>query len=123
MLAGALLILAGLPLSLWTIYIQFTLGRGTPIPLMATQKLIITGPYRYSRNPMALGAFIAFFGVAVWLGSLSAIGLALLFPALLLPYIKGFEEREMEARFGDEYLEYKQHTPFIIPRPPKRPTG
>lgn len=117
--AAIILILTGWPLGLWANYVQFTLGRGTPVPLMATQKLIISGPYRFCRNPMALGAFIAYFGVALWIGSLSALALVVLFVVLLTIYIKTVEEREMEARFGEEYLEYRRRTPFIIPRTPK----
>ncbi len=57
-IAGWLLILGGWALAIWAIYVQFTLGRGTPVPLMATQKLIIRPPYAYCRNPMALGAIL-----------------------------------------------------------------
>jgi hypothetical protein len=42
---------------------------------------------------------------------------------LLLAYIKLFEERELEARFGPEYVEYKRTTPFLIPRLPGTPGG
>jgi len=34
----------------------------------------------------------------------------------ILIYIKLFEEKELEERFGPEYLEYKRKTPFLIPR-------
>ena len=44
-LLGGLMALAGLALAVWTIYVQFTLGRGTPIPVMATQKLIVRPPF------------------------------------------------------------------------------
>jgi len=51
----------------------------------------------------------------------SAIALALMFAALLLLYVKVFEEKELEARFGADYLEYKRTTPFLRPRMTKRP--
>jgi protein-S-isoprenylcysteine O-methyltransferase Ste14 len=35
---------------------------------------------------------------------------------LLLLYVKGIEEKELPQRFGEEYLEYKRRTPFLIPR-------
>jgi protein-S-isoprenylcysteine O-methyltransferase Ste14 len=119
---GVLCILAGWPMSLWAIWAQFTRGRGTPVPLMATQKLLIVRPYSYCRNPMALGAVVAYSGIAVCLGSPSALGLVLLGAACLLVYIKLVEEKEMVARFGAEYLDYKQQTPFLIPRFPTRKT-
>ena len=56
LILGWLLILPAWLFAFWSIYSQFTIGRGTPVPLMATQKLIVQPPYTYCRNPMALGA-------------------------------------------------------------------
>ncbi len=112
---GGLLIVASWLFAAWSVYVQFTLGRGTPVPLMATQKLIVEPPYTYCRNPMALGAIMMYLGVAILFGSIGAVALVLLGTALLLTYIKRVEEKEMEIRFGQEYLEYKQRTPFLIP--------
>jgi protein-S-isoprenylcysteine O-methyltransferase Ste14 len=47
--------------------------------------------------------------------------IVLLFAGLLLIYIKRIEEKEMELRFGQDYLAYKQQTPFLIPRFWKHP--
>ena len=116
LMLGWLLIVVGWIFGIWSIYIQFTLGRGTPVPLMATQKLIIRPPYSYCRNPMALGAIVMYLGVAILFGSMGAVVLVLLGIGLLLTYIKRIEEREMEIRFGQEYLKYKKQTPFLIPR-------
>jgi protein-S-isoprenylcysteine O-methyltransferase Ste14 len=87
---------------------------------MATQQLIIQKPYNYCRNPMALGAIAVYLGVAILIGSISAIVLVLTFTVLLLVYIKFLEEKEMELRFGEAYREYRKQTPFIIPRFRKR---
>jgi protein-S-isoprenylcysteine O-methyltransferase Ste14 len=100
----------------WTVKVQFSLGRGTPIPLMATQKLVVRRPYTYCRNPMTVGTTVFYLGVTIWIGSLSALGLALVYPVGILIYIKLVEEKELEQRFGLEYLEYKRRTPFLIPR-------
>jgi protein-S-isoprenylcysteine O-methyltransferase Ste14 len=116
LILGLLLILPSLLFAMWSIYSQFTLGRGTPVPLMATQKLIIQPPYTYCRNPMALGAIGMYLGAAVLFHSLGAVIVVLLFAGVLLAYIKRAEEKEMEIRFGQEYLDYKQRTPFLIPR-------
>ncbi|MBN2548799.1 MAG: isoprenylcysteine carboxylmethyltransferase family protein [Anaerolineales bacterium] len=116
LILGWLLILPGWLLAMWSIYAQFTLGRGTPVPLMATQKLIIQPPFNYCRNPMSLGSILMYLGVAVLFRSLGAAIIVLLFAGCLLTYIKRVEEREMETRFGQEYLEYRQNTPFLLPR-------
>jgi protein-S-isoprenylcysteine O-methyltransferase Ste14 len=100
----------------WTVKVQFSLGRGTPIPLMATQKLVVQRPYTYCRNPMTLGTTAFYLGIAIWTGSLSALILALIYPVGISIYIKLVEEKELEERFGLEYLEYKRRTPFLVPR-------
>ena len=113
---GCLLILSGWIIGMWSNYSQFTIGRGTPVPLMATQKLIITPPYTYCRNPMTLGAIGMYLGVAILFHSIGAVIVVLVFAGCLLIYIKLVEEKEMQSRFGQEYLAYKQHTSFLIPR-------
>ena len=115
LILGGLLSVASWLLAIWANYVQFTLGRGTPVPLMATQKLIVEPPYTYCRNPMALGAIGMYLGVAIVFGSIGAGVLVLLGATVLLTYIKRVEEKEMELRFGQEYLAYKQRTPFLIP--------
>jgi protein-S-isoprenylcysteine O-methyltransferase Ste14 len=117
---GSLFIVVGWLFANWTVKVQFSVGKGTPIPLMPTQKLVVKGPYTYCRNPMTLGTTLFYLGVAVWLGSVSAVGLGLVYPVGILTYIKLAEERELEERFGSEYLEYKKRTPFLIPGLGKR---
>lgn len=116
LITGWLLILSGWLLGMWSNYSQFTIGRGTPVPLMATQQLIVQPPYTYCRNPMALGAIAFYLGVGVLCKSYGAVILVFLFTAVLLTYIKLLEEKEMEIRFGQEYLDYRRRTPFLLPR-------
>ncbi len=116
LILGLLVMLPSWLFAIWSIYSQFTLGRGTPVPLMATQKLIIQPPYTYCRNPMALGAIGMYLGVAILFGSIGAALVVLVVAGVLLIYIKRVEEKEMVLRFGQEYLDYKQRTPFLIPR-------
>jgi protein-S-isoprenylcysteine O-methyltransferase Ste14 len=116
LLLGGLLILPSGWFGLWSVYSQFTLGRGTPVPLMATQKLIVQPPYTFCRNPMTLGAIGLYVGAALLFHSIGAVFVVLLCAGLLLIYIKRVEEKEMEIRFGPDYLAYKQRTPFLLPR-------
>ena len=119
-LIGLVFMVVGWLFANWAVKVQFSIGRGTPIPLVATQRLVISGPYTYCRNPMTLGTDLFYLGVVIWLGSLSALGLGLVYPVGILIYIKLVEERELEKRFGSEYLEYRRNTPFLIPQVPKR---
>jgi protein-S-isoprenylcysteine O-methyltransferase Ste14 len=120
LILGILLVTLGWLIANWTVKIQYALGKGTPIPFIATRKLVIQGPYRYCRNPMTLGTIMVYLGVAIWLGSLSGLALALIYPVGILIYIKLIEEKELEGRFGSEYVEYKKKTPFLVRRLWKR---
>ena len=72
------------------------------------QKLVTTGLFRYSRNPIYLGFSIALFGVAIVLGNVIAFdGFLAFIIAVNLWYIP-FEEAEMEKQFGQDYLAYKK---------------
>jgi protein-S-isoprenylcysteine O-methyltransferase Ste14 len=113
---GVLLIAGGFYLAMWSIQAQITIGRGTPLPMMPTQKLVVIAPFTCCRNPMTLGTGIGYLGIGVLLGSYSALVLVLIVIFLLLLYIKFIEEKELEARFGAEYVAYKRTTPFILPR-------
>jgi protein-S-isoprenylcysteine O-methyltransferase Ste14 len=113
---GVVLIIAGGIFALWSIISQFTLADGTPLPMLPTKKLLINGAFRYCRNPMTLGTILAYSGVAVLVGSLSSFLFVMLFFAALLCYLKFLEEKELADRFGQEYLDYKAATPFLLPR-------
>jgi len=115
-IAGVILILIGWPLAMWSIYVQFKLATGTPLPMMPTRKLVVAAPFVYCRNPMNLGALLGYLGIAAILGSLSALIIVLVLSILMLSYIKFVEEKELVERFGDEYAAYRDATPFIIPR-------
>jgi protein-S-isoprenylcysteine O-methyltransferase Ste14 len=99
----------------WSISIQYTLGKGTPFPKVATQHLITTGPYAYTRNPMTLGAFLLYLGFAVGMGSIPVILLIPVIFTALLSFIYMHETRELTERFGEEYLEYRKRTAFLFP--------
>jgi len=118
--AGAVLIAAGLPFAFWSVYSELTKGDGTPLPMMPTQRLIVTGPFRYCRNPMALGTILAFLGLAIARATPIGILSVIVLGGLLLIYDRHIEERELEERFGEPYLQYKREVPFILPRLPRR---
>lgn len=91
------------------------------MPLNPPQKLITTGLYSQIRNPMLLGWIIMLFGVGILLNSISLILIFTpLFILLNILYLKTIEEKEMEKKFGEEYLEYKKSVPMFIPRFGKR---
>jgi len=109
-------IAVGLIYGFWSILSQLLRARGTPLPVMPTKKLLVSGPFKQCRNPMTFGTILLYLGISLFIGSVSAIVLVLIFGTLLLTYIKLVEEHELEARFGQQYLDYKANTPFFIPR-------
>ncbi len=119
---GVALIFTVYPIAIWTFCVQHKIVKGTPMPHIPTKKLIVTGPFKYCRNPMSLGTIIFLAGLAVLFNSLFTLFIALIFTVILLVSIKIFEEKELEERFGQEYVEYKKKTPFLIPRPRRRKT-
>jgi len=81
-----------------------------------SMRLVITGPYAYTRNPMVLGYSMLPLGMGVMFRSL---GMALPTSAFVLMVsvvlVKIKEEPKLEERFGNEYREYRRKTPFLIP--------
>jgi protein-S-isoprenylcysteine O-methyltransferase Ste14 len=120
------IILAGLALAggffflLWAISTFWRVGRGTPVPLASPLKLVTVGPFKYTRNPIKLGAFLVYFGLGVlWDGLMTGLVMAAIALVLGTLYHKAVEEKELALRFGDEYARYRARTSFLIPRPPK----
>ena len=100
----------------WTA-LSFIRTKGTPVPFNPPPKLITTGLYAHIRNPMLLGLFIFLIGLGIILGSLSLIFIFTpLFVLINVFYLKVVEEKEMEKKFGGEYLEYKKKVPMFIPK-------
>jgi protein-S-isoprenylcysteine O-methyltransferase Ste14 len=107
----------GLAILIWATVTQGAIGEGTPAPSAPTQKLIVVGPFKYCRNPIELGAILYYLGLGTYFGSLTT-GLICCFLGLTIGslYHKLIEEKELELRFGDEYIAYKNSTPFLLPR-------
>lgn len=112
---GWVFLVVGIFFAIWSIGQQLFTAQGTPIPVMATQKLIIRGVFKYCRNPMGFGSICMYLGCAILAGSICSLLTVILFGGLFVLYIKKVEEKELALRFGDEYEEYKKITPFIVP--------
>ena len=110
-----ILAVLGLSLALWTVWAQHRHARGTPIPIMATKKLLTTGPYSLCRNPMLLGTILYYAGISICTTSFLAMLGTVFFLILMIVFVKLVEEKEMSLRFGDEYSRYVRTTPFIVP--------
>ena len=95
-------------------------GLGAPFAIALSKKLAVDWLYAWTRNPMVL-AFLAFLlSLGIWFQSaLFILWVLILFAPALLVFVKVYEERELEFRFGASYLEYKSRTPMLFPRRPR----
>ena len=110
------LLVIGATLCLWTIF-SFIKARGSPVPLNPPQRLVTMGLYSRARNPMTSGWTIILLGAGLVLNSISLIFIFTpLFLLLNILYLKTIEEKEMEKKFGQEYLKYRESVPMFIPR-------
>lgn len=113
---GALLLLAGLLLFAWCVWLFFRVGRGTLAPWDPTQALVAAGPYAYTRNPMISGVAAMLAGQALWLRSPALALWALAFVLINHAYFVLSEEPGLEQRFGQSYRDYKARVPRWLPK-------
>lgn len=112
---AAILIVAGLILFLYTVFLFGTIGKGTLAPWSEKQNLVVAGPYRYCRNPMITGVFFILVGEMLFLHSISIMLWAMTFFIVNTVYFILSEEPMLEKRFGEQYRLYKLHVPRWIP--------
>jgi protein-S-isoprenylcysteine O-methyltransferase Ste14 len=113
---AAVLIGGGFLLALKTVTLFITVGEGTPAPWAPPQRFVMRGPYAHVRNPMILGVLSMLLGEAVLFASLAILTWWALFWVVNTFYFMLFEERDLEQRFGHQYLEYKKHVRRWLPR-------
>lgn len=84
------------------------------------KELTVSGPYRWTRNPLYLGSLIMGSGLCIASGILWLI--LIFIPLFLLIYIPVMkkEENELSSSAGKDYLEYKSLVPLMAPRIPSR---
>ena len=118
--------LFGLLFALWSGVVQNMVGRGGPLEVAGmevspkTQNLVVTGPYRYTRNPMLFGACAYYYAVAVYCNSVIAVAAVVLFMTFMLVFVKLTEEPRLLKDFGKEYEEYFKRVSMFVPWAQKR---
>jgi protein-S-isoprenylcysteine O-methyltransferase Ste14 len=116
-LLGVLVILCGTALAAWTIFLFKTVGQGTPNPILPPKVFVVSGPYRFSRNPMAQGGLLQLLGEAAIYYSPSLLGLAIVFGIVVYFNAMFIEEPALKERFGEPYNEYLERVPRFLPNP------
>ena len=114
--AGTLLIILGVGLVIYTNKEFLKIGKGTLVPTAPPKKLVVSGVYRYVRNPMIIGGLMIILGESL---IFTSIELFILFAVIFIInhiYFVYSEEPELIKRFGEDYIEYKKNVPRWIPR-------
>jgi protein-S-isoprenylcysteine O-methyltransferase Ste14 len=107
---------AGLAIYLWTVWDFASKGHGTPVPLDAPRTLVINGLYRYTRNPMYMGALLVLAAWAIWFGAGALLIYGLVVFAGFNAFIVLYEEPTLRRLFGAQYDAYCASTPRWLPR-------
>jgi protein-S-isoprenylcysteine O-methyltransferase Ste14 len=86
-------------------------------------RLVTYGPFAWSRNPLYNGNFLIWMGFVVISGVFWFLPVAVVLFSIEYSLIVRFEEGVLESTFGQEYLDYKSHTPRWLPRPSSSAAG
>ena len=81
-------------------------GKGTLSPADPTKKLVISGLYRFSRNPMYIGVMMMLIGESIFFRSYVLGAYALIIFIVFNLFIIFFEEPRLLEDFGSEYGDY-----------------
>jgi len=101
-----------------------TRGRGTPAPFDPPREFVASGPYRYVRNPMYVGAAAAIFGAGLAVSSPAIVLLALGFLLIMHLFVVIHEEPTLAGKFGASYKAYLQSVHrWLISKPKPNALG
>jgi protein-S-isoprenylcysteine O-methyltransferase Ste14 len=108
---------AGIACTIWLITLHFRASPDTFLEWKPGEKLLMRSPYGFSRNPMYLCELIFWFSWALFYGSIPVMIGFLLWLVAFNFVIVPWEERDLEARFGAGYVQYKNTVPRWLGRP------
>lgn len=112
---GLTLVVLGGALAIWCILTFALVGKGTPAPFDPPRKLVAAGPYRWTRNPMYVGAGVALCGAALFYQSAALVAFAAGFFVITHLFVVVYEEPTLERTFGARYADYRNAVPRWMP--------
>lgn len=122
-IAGLVIFALASALGLWSAFAMSTRGAGTPLPSAATTRLVIDGPYRFVRNPMAMAGIVQGAAVGLMLQSWLVVVYAIAGSVVWNWFVRPVEEADLVTKFGVEYLDYRSRVRCWIPRIPAASEG
>jgi protein-S-isoprenylcysteine O-methyltransferase Ste14 len=113
---GWLLIAAAVPIVLES-FARFALqGVGTPAPVFPTRRLVVSGFYRYVRNPMYVAVVSIVLGQAMVFGDVRVLAYGMVAWLVTHLFVLFYEEPTLRRTFGVEYKNYCSHVRRWVPR-------
>ncbi|MEQ1771372.1 MAG: isoprenylcysteine carboxylmethyltransferase family protein [Devosia sp.] len=113
---GYLLLSLGAVLLIET-FSRFALqGRGTPAPIAPTKELVVTGSYRFVRNPMYVAVVSLILGQGLAFGNAAVLGWGAIVWLTVHLFVLGYEEPTLSQSFGEQYDRYRANVRRWIPR-------
>jgi protein-S-isoprenylcysteine O-methyltransferase Ste14 len=113
---GAGLVVAGTPLFVSFLSRFVWEGRGTPAPVVPTERLVVGGPFRWVRNPGYVAVDAMLIGQALFFASPGLLLYAGLVALAFHVFVLLYEEPTLRAAYGEEYEAYCRRVPRWIPR-------
>jgi protein-S-isoprenylcysteine O-methyltransferase Ste14 len=116
-----ILLAIGLLFGIGSVIVQNTIGQGGPVEIgnieisPKTKNLVISGPYKYSRNPMLFGTFLMYLAFALFINSITSVVLIGAIFAFMLTVVVKMEEKRLLKDFGTQYEEYRKKVSMFIP--------
>ena len=90
-------------------------GKGTPIPFTPTKDLIVTGLFRFVRNPLYIAGVLVLAGEAILFQSLGILIYCLVMFGVFNVHVM-MEETLLAEKFGTKYEQYCKSVPRWLPR-------
>jgi protein-S-isoprenylcysteine O-methyltransferase Ste14 len=108
-IAGFVVVLEGFARFAWE-------GLGTPAPVAPTRTLVVTGFYRFVRNPMYVAVSALIFGQAILFGSWGVAVYGIVIVVAFDTFVRLYEEPTLRETYGEAYDAYCAAVPRWIPR-------
>ena len=109
--AGAALVVAGGCLVGWSILSFVFVGKGTAAPFDPPRRLVVSGPFRYLRNPIYVGAIVAMAGAALYYRSWGLLAFDAAIAVIFHVLVRAYEEPVLRRTFGTAYDTYCASVP------------
>jgi protein-S-isoprenylcysteine O-methyltransferase Ste14 len=116
-----ILLVTGLIYGVGSVIVQGTIGQGGPLEIgnleisPKTKNLVVSGPYKYTRNPMLFGTLLIYLAFALFINSITSVVLVVAIFVFMLTVVVKMEEKRLFEDFGNQYEEYRKTVSMFIP--------